>query len=479
MSQTAPPCTIVIFGAVGDLTKRLLIPSICNLAASDLLDRKTRIVGADHNDRTPESWRKEIGEAIHTLATGIDKDAWSFVSERLDYVRLDFTSDADFDALAERFAGEGNMLFYLAVSPGFFESISAQLARVGLLTEQADAFRRIVIEKPFGRDLQSAKDLNAHLTSLANETQLFRIDHFLGKESVAGILPLRFGSRSIGPLLNRASIASVQITAAETGGVEDRGRFYETTGALRDMVPNHLLSLLTLLTMDEPADFEPETVRDAKVALLNAVRPLGAADAVRGQYAGYREEENVAADSRIETYAALDVRIDNNRWRDVPFYLRTGKRMAAHVTTIALTLRPPASGYDPAATLPHLLLFGIDPERGIVEQFAAKRPGVDVELGPVRMGFRYDEMFDEPPNIGYETLVYDVLRGHALLFQRSDMIEREWEIVGGVLEAWGDDASEPQTYASGSAGPSDADALLARNGDRWLEVAPLSTLGRT
>jgi glucose-6-phosphate 1-dehydrogenase len=402
-------------------------------------------------------------------------------------VRFDFTDAANYAALAQRLTTAGNVLFYLAVAPRFFEPIVAGLAQAGMLAQNNGAFRRVVIEKPFGRDLDSARRLNARLTSLAAEPQLYRIDHFLGKEAVQGIPALRFGTRFFEPVLNRDAVSSVQITAAETVGIAERGSFYESTGALRDMVPNHLFSLLTLVAMDEPATFEADVVRDAKAALLAAIEPIRPDDAVRGQYAAgtvagesvraYRAEENVAPESRTETYAALTVRIDNDRWRGVPFYVRTGKRMSAHVTTIALTLRTPSGPLDADSTAPHLMLLGIDPQRGLVQRFAAKRPGVDLRLGRADSGFRYETTFDEPPNVGYETLLFHALCGQSLLFQRADMIELEWAAVDPVLSAWERSADAPALYAAGSDGPAQADELLARNGDRWLGVAPLETLG--
>jgi glucose-6-phosphate 1-dehydrogenase len=478
----APACTIVVFGAAGDLTQRLLMPSIYNLEAESLLDPQTRILGADHHDRDAASWRAEIGDALRHFAPTIDETIWARLAARLDYERLDFTNDADYAALARRLADERNVLFYLAVSPRFFAPIAQGLARAGLLAEHENAFRRLAIEKPFGRDHASACELNATLTSLATESQLYRVDHFLGKEAVQGIAVLRFANRAFEPLFHRDAVESVQITAAETVGVEERGGFYETTGALRDMVPNHLFSLLTLVAMEPPRSFDAEAVRDAKAALLAALRPLHPNDAVRGQYTegtvsgksvrAYRTEDRVAADSRTETYAALRAFVDNDRWRDVPFYIRTGKRMSTRATTIALTLRPlhgPLSA-DPAT--PHQLLLGIDPHRGLVQRFAAKRPGVDLDMGSAAAAFRYEMAFDEPPNVGYETLVYHALRGSATLFQRADMIEYEWAAVQPVLDAWASDG-EPERYAAGIDGPPGADTLLERDGHAWLTVAPL------
>ncbi len=496
MANVAPPCTIAIFGAVGDLTQKLLMPAIYDLAASGLLDAQTHLLGLDHNDCGQDGWQKEMSNALHAFATkqfdaskvkSGDDEAFTFVMNRLEFVHFDFESDENYDGLAKRLESAGNVLYYLAVAPRFFETIVGKLSRSGALTETAGRFRRVIIEKPFGTDIESARKLNEHLTAVAGEAQLYRIDHFLGKEAVQGIPALRFGNGLFEPLFNRDAVASVQITAAETVGVEERGSFYEGTGALRDMIPNHLFSLLTQVAMERPRSFEGEVVRDAKATLLGAIAPIAPADAARGQYAAgvvdgkslpaYRDEHNVARDSRTETYAALTVRIDNSRWRDVPFYLRTGKRMNAHVTTIALTLRNPPDPFEADPVAPNLLLLGIDPQRGMVQRFSAKRPGVDLALGAADMGFRYETTFDEPPNVGYETLLFHALTGDALLFQRSDMIELEWAAVQPVLDAWGGSAEAPELYAAGSEGPACGDELLARNGDKWLAVAPLDTLG--
>jgi len=494
----APPCTIVIFGAAGDLTKRLLMPALYNLAGSRLLDDGLEIVGADHNVRTAETWRAELEAELESFTTDtaaefhpdhIDNATWAWVARRLDYMVFDFEHPGDYAKLKERLtqskAGSSG-IFYLAVSARFFGTIVDGLGAAGLLNEEDGAFRRIVIEKPFGSDLPTAGALNARILKVASERQVYRIDHFLGKEPVRGILPLRFANGLYEPLLRREHVDSVQITAAETIGIEDRGAFYDPTGALRDMVPNHLFSLLTMISMDAPASLDAEAVRDAKAQLLAAIRPLSPADAVRGQYAAgtvdgkpvaaYRSEERVALDSRTETYAALNVRIDNGRWSGVPFYLRTGKRLARHLTTIAIRLRPapqrlfpPSAERDAAADV---LTLWIAPDPGLTSSFRAKAPGPLMQLGPASSAFRYDQDFDEKPTVGYETLLYQCMLGNPALFQRDDMIEASWAAVQPVLDDWASSKDAPQPYAPNSDGPAAADEMLARDGRRWLPLEP-------
>lgn len=497
----APPCTIVIFGAAGDLTKRLLMPALYNLAGSRLLDDRLQIVGADHNVRTAETWRAELSAELESFTTDpgaefhpdhIDKATWAWVAERLDYMVFDFEQPGDYAKLKERLTQSkagASAIFYLAVSARFFGTIVDGLGSAGLLKEEDRAFRRIVIEKPFGSDLPSAEALNARILKVASERQVYRIDHFLGKEPVQGILALRFASGTYEPLLRREHVDAVQITAAETIGVEDRGAFYEPTGALRDMVPNHLFSLLTMVAMDAPTSLDADAVRDAKAHLLAAIRPLAPTDAVRGQYAAgtvdgkavaaYRAEDRVAPDSRTETYVALTVRIDNGRWSDVPFSLRTGKRLARHLTTIAIRLRPaaqhlfpPSAERDAAADV---LTLWIAPNPGLVSSFRAKAPGPLMQLGPAASAFRYDEYFDEKPTVGYETLLYQCMLGNAALFQRDDMIEASWAAVQPVLDDWASSKDAPQPYAPNSDGPAAADEMLARDGRSWLPLAPSQT----
>jgi glucose-6-phosphate 1-dehydrogenase len=474
--KPAPPCTIFIFGAVGDLTKRLLMPAIYNLAGSKLLDERTKIIGLDHNDRTAEIWRGELNDALQsfTKAAGaefhpdhIDEATWGWVSQRLDYTVFDFEQSDGYEKLKNRISG--NAIFYLAVSPRFFATIAEGLGRVGLLKETDGAFRRLAVEKPFDSDLASARALNERLLAVTSEAQIYRVDHFLGKEPVQGIMPLRLRNGIFEPIWSREHIDSVQITAAETLGVEHRGKFYETTGALRDMVPNHLFSLLTMTAMEAPRSFDAEDVRDAKVALLQAIRPIAPGDAARGQYAAgtmdgkpvraFRDEDNVARDSHTETFAALAVQIDSHRWNGVPFYVRTGKQLARHLTTIAILFK---AG--------NLLTLGIAPDQGFSVTFQAKKPGPVLETGTARAAFAYKDYFEEPPAVGYETLLYDLMTGNSLLFQREDMVDASWAAVAPVLDAWGSSHDALPSYVPGSAGPDTAANLLERSGRHWLPL---------
>ena len=475
--KPAPPCTIVIFGAKGDLTKRLLMPAIYNLANGKLLDDKLKIIGLDHNDRTTDSWRTELNDALQSFTKDagaefhpakIDQGTWGWIARRLEYTIFDFEKAADYGKLKERL-GSGNVIFYLAVAARFFGTIAEQLGKAGLLEESDGAFRRLVIEKPFGSDLPSAQALNLRIRKAAREPQIYRIDHFLGKEPVQGIMPLRFSNGIFEPMWTHEHIDSIQITAAETLGIEHRGKFYEATGALRDMVPNHLFSLLTMVAMEQPGSFEAEAVRDEKVKLLDAIRPLAPGDAARGQYGAgamngsavkaYRDEENVAADSRAETYAALRVHIDNPRWNGVPFYMRTGKRLARHLTTIAIVFRKG-----------NVFTLSIAPDQGFNATFSAKERGPVLQTGVVCTGFAYKDFFEEPPADGYETLLYHAMTGNTLLFQREDMVDAGWAAVQPVLDAWGSSHDELLAYRPGSDGPDAAATLLEQDGRRWLPL---------
>ena len=487
----APPCTLVIFGGGGDLTKRLLMPALYNLAGGKLLADGFRVVGVDHNANDDAGWRRDLTETMQSFtrdgsaefhADRIDPEDWGFIEERLHFRQGDFEADDLYRALADTITG--NAVFYLAVSARFFGTVVDGLGKAGLLKQADDAFRRVVIEKPFDQDLASAQALNARILRQADESQFYRIDHFLGKETVQSLMALRFANGIMEPVWRREYVDHVQITAAETIGVEGRGAFYEPTGALRDMVPNHMFQLLCMVAMEPPNSFDAEAVRSEKAKLAEAVRPIPPGDAVRGQYAAgqengrdvpaYRDEPNVAKDSDTETYVALKLEIENWRWAGVPFYLRTGKRMSGRQTEIAIHFKPPphrlfreCGAGEPA---PNVMRLRIDPEPGESTELNVKAPGPQMRLGRVETAFRYADFFDEKPNVGYETLLYDCMTGDATLFQRADNIEAGWAAVDPLIQAWAD--APVESYAAGTPGPTGADDLLARDGRTWLPLEP-------
>ena len=486
----APPCTLVIFGAAGDLTKRLLMPSLYDLAGAQLLDRRFRVLGLDHNRRSDADWRAELSAAMQSFTKDasaefytehIDEKAWGWIADRLTYLTADFADDKSYATLSERLAalgaetGTGNAIFYLATAPRFFAPIAEALGQHGLLAER-DGFRRLVVEKPFGEDVESARALARRLHQVAAAPQIYPIDHWLGKDSVQNILALRFASRMFEPIWSRAHISHVEITAAETIGIEERGRFYEATGALRDMVPNHLFQLLGLIAMEPPPDFSADAVRTAKAQTLQALKAADPADAVRGQYgagtvaagkvAAYRAERDVAPDSRTATYVALRLAFDSPRWRGVDFYLRTGKRLAARKTEVVLHLKAPEAPlggvHDPGSAL----ILALDPLQGVQIAFAVKEPGPAMRLAEVAASFRAGDYFEIKPSVGYETLLYDCMRGDPMLFSSSEMIEAGWAALQPLLDAW-KQGGEPEIYPAGSEGPESATALLARAGRKW------------
>src|SRR5579885_3419476 len=503
---TAPPCIMVIFGASGDLTKRLLMPAIYNLSRSGLLSDNFALVGVDRRDQSTEEFRDYLAEGVRSFvsdtamggtATPFDEKAWRAVGDRMFHLSGDLNNPETYRELdkllgavaAEHHTG-GNVLFYLAVAASLFGPIVDQLGAAGLVREQNGAWRRVIIEKPFGNDLASAKALNARVLKVLDESQVYRMDHFLGKETVQNIMVLRFANGIFEPLWNRDHIDHVQITVAETVGVERRASFYEATGALRDMVPNHVFQLLSLTAMEPPNSFAADAVRTEKDKVLEAVVPLTGEDArrnvVRGQYTAgivrghpvkaYREEEGVARDSATETYVAMQLGIENWRWADVPFYLRTGKSMTRRTTEIAIQFKrvPFALFRDTPveALTPNLLALQIQPDEGISLQFGAKRPGPEIRLGGVRMDFRYRDYFHSDPSTGYETLVYDCMIGDAMLFQRADSVEAGWAVVQPILDLWKNDKSAPlEFYPAGTAGPDAADELLARSGRKWRPIS--------
>ncbi len=494
---------MVIFGAAGDLTKRLLVPALYNLATTGLLPEHFALIGVDLADLNADSWRDSLHKMMETFVgkaasesriDAVDEATWKRLTGHTGYIQGDLNDDALYEKLKQYLDKltdtGGNVLFYLAVGDRFFGPVVTHIGKAGLFGENWDQdgtkpehWRRVVIEKPFGHDEASAKALNSTILRCAEEHQIFRIDHFLGKETVQNIMALRFANGMFEPLWNRDRIDHVQITAAETVGVETRGKFYEKTGALRDMIPNHVFQLLAMVAMEPPGGFDANAVRSRKADVFRALRTVAPEDAVRGQYgpgpngvAGYRQEKDVAPDSGTETYAAVQLAIDNWRWAGVPFFLRTGKHMSRRVTEIAIRFKPapfaPFEDTDVASLPPNWLLLQIQPDEGIALQFEVKRPGPVVDLAAVRMAFKYDDWFPKEPNIGYETLIFDVMTGDQTLFNRSDMVEETWRVVGKILERWSAEApSDFPNYASGSDGPAEADALLAREGRSWRPTA--------
>jgi glucose-6-phosphate 1-dehydrogenase len=497
------PCTIVIFGANGDLTKRLVTPALYNLALTGLLPEKFAMLGVDHNGKDDAGWRDHLGEAMQTFVGGtgefdpskIDAAAWKSLSERMFYLVGDFEDAATYDRLRDKLAEidqkqgtAGNVIFYLAVADRFFGRVVDELGKARLVEAGAGKpWRRVVIEKPFGHDLQTSRDLNRRILQSLREDQIYRIDHFLGKETVQNIMTFRFANGMFEPLWNRDHIDHVQITVAETVGVEGRGSFYEATGALRDMVPNHVFQLLTMTAMEPPTSFDADAIRSKKVDVFASIPSVKPHHAVRGQYdAGtvlgkpvraYRTEPNVAPDSNTETYAALRLEIDNWRWAGVPFYIRTGKCMTRRTTEIAIRFKSaPTSLFEACASSamhPNWLVIQVQPDEGISIQFDVKRPGPTVEINSVKMSFAYGDWFPPQQNVGYETLLYDVMIGDQTLFQRADQVEEGWRIVQPVLDCWSREIpDEFPSYIAGTAGPAAADALLARDGGRsWRPVA--------
>ncbi len=495
-NQQSDPTVLVIFGGGGDLAWRKLIPALFNLHLDNLLPEQFAIVGVARKERDDASFRQHLREGVELFSRRkpADGDAWDRFASHVSYLPDDFSDPASGPALSQRleeietsWGARANRLFYLAIPPGMVAAAAAHLQRLGVCRDcKRD---RLVVEKPFGRDLQSAQELDRLLTGMFAETQIYRIDHYLGKETVQNILAFRFANSLYEPIWDRRYIDHVQITVAETVGVEERGGYYERSGALRDMVQNHLLQILCLIAMEAPVSFDADEVRNKKVDVLRAIRPIRPEEvhhfAVRGQYGpgivkgkaapGYREEPGIAPGSPTETYAALKLFIDNWRWEGVPFYLRTGKRLPAKVSEVSILFRPAPHQPFPSAAVENWqtnrLIIRIQPEEGIVTRIQAKQPGTRLLLGPVDMQFRYSDAFRTIPPEAYETLLLDVVRGDATLFMRADQVECAWKIVEPVLEAW---ESVPPgdfpDYPAGSWGPEAAELLIARDGLTWLQT---------
>lgn len=502
MQQSEDPCAFVIFGASGDLTSRKLIPALYNLACQELLPAGFAIVGFAVTPLDDASFRNQMRDWVKGSpeVLAFRQKLWDDFAPRLHYVTGDFERPDGYEKLQERLLEMdrehgcgGNRLFYLATSPAFYATIVANLDRHNMAAaDRENGWTRIVVEKPFGRDLISAQDLNHRLHEVFQEDRIYRIDHYLGKETVQNLLAFRFANSIIEPLWNHHYIDHVQITAAETLGVEHRGGYYDGSGCLRDMFQNHLFQLMALVAMEPPVRYSGQSVRDRKADVLKAVVPINpehlALSAVRGQYGagkiegigvpGYRAESDVAPDSKTETFAALKLRIDNWRWADVPFYLRSGKRLQRKLTLIAIEFKRVPNLLFPrhqrGQLEPNVLLIRIQPDEGISLKLGAKMPGSKMFVRQMQMEFSYGASFGEFPATAYETLLLDALVGDPTLFNRSDAVELAWEIIQPILEAW--QATRGSTfpnYAAGTWGPEPATALLARDGRAWKNTAVL------
>ncbi len=494
VGRTADPCVMVIFGASGDLTRRKLIPALYNLASQQLLAPEFAVIGIGRTPMSDEDMRKRLSDNFKQFATGpVDPAVWESFIRRIYYISGDFDDPGLYENLNAKLAkvnqennSHGNFFFYLATAPDFFGDIVERLAKLGLTTEENGQWRRVIVEKPFGHDLDSARALNQQLLKVVSERQIYRIDHYLGKETVQNILAFRFANGIFEPIWNRRYIDNVQISVGETVGVEKRGDYYDKAGALRDMVPNHIMQLITLSAMEPPISFEANAVRDEQAKILHAIQPFTSEDVlsktVRGQYGegvvdgervpAYRAEPGVPSDSRTETYVAMKLLIDNWRWAGVPFFLRTGKRLASRSTHVVIEFRrAPFVLFRETQVedlMPNQLIMHIQPEEGISLRFAAKTPGPAMHLGEVDMDFNYADYFGKSSSTGYERLLHDCMIGDATLFQRADMVEAGWSIVNPVLDVW--KALPPRNfpnYASGSWGPKEADELLERDGRSW------------
>lgn len=492
----APPSIFVIFGAGGDLAKRKLFPALCNLTKGGLLPQNFAVVAITHRSISDEDYRDYLSKELPELGSGeFDCTLWENFRQHIFATSLDFCEPSGYTVLTEVLARVGaqfeipaNYLFYLATPPRFFGEIASQLKQANLTREENGLWRRVIIEKPFGQDLESARVLNRSLHNSLEEHQIYRIDHYLGKETVQNILAYRFTNSTVEPIWDHRYIDHIQITVAESVGVENRANYYDASGALRDMIPNHLLAVLSVVAMEPPNSFDADAVRDEQTKVLRAIRPFTPEDVltetVRGQYgpgvmraeevAGYRQEPGINPESKTETFVAMKVMIDSWRWVGVPFYLRTGKRMPGRYTEVAVVYKHAPNAMFRDSSFGHrdlpanMLVLRLQPHEGIDMTFNAKVPGPQMKLGTVTMDFQYKDHFGSEPTTGYETLLFDCMNGDATLFKRADNIEIGWEIVEPILDVW---AALPTrgfpNYEAGSWGPKAADELLERDGRQW------------
>jgi glucose-6-phosphate 1-dehydrogenase len=490
------PTALVIFGATGDLAHRKLLPALYNLAHEGALPERFELIGVARREQEHEEFRDMAKESIERFSRRRpDEAVLKGLVDEMRYVPGEFDDDDVYSQIRrvlnefdQRAGQDLNHVFYLSTAPQFFPVIAGKLGAAGLNRERPDADTRIVIEKPFGYDLESARQLNAEVLEVFDESQVFRIDHYLGKETVQNLMALRFANALFEPVWNRNFIDYVQITAAEDIGIGGRAGYYEGAGALRDLVQNHMMQLLALLTMEPPTSFDADHVRDEKLKVLEAIVPPDVSEvpsmAVRAQYGpgtvggkrvvGYHDEEGVAPDSRTETYAALRLHVSNWRWAGVPFYLRTGKQLARKVTEIVVTLKPvPHMAFKSSGSVgvqPNQIILIVQPDEGVSVSLGAKIPGPTMRIRPVNMEFRYGTSFMSESPEAYERLILDAMRGDATLFTRGDEIEALWAIIDPILTAWHDDTTTPiPIYAAGTAGPREADGLLEGNA-KWRRL---------
>ncbi len=495
-TQKAGPTVLVIFGAAGDLSQRKLVPALYNLLLDDWLPEKFAMIGVSHHDKSDEDLRAILKEGVdrYSRRKSTENGKWQSLADAISYYKADFTDPESYknlavklDELDSEWEVEANRIFYLSVSPQFIEPIARNLKQAGMAANPQKS--RLVVEKPFGSDFESASALNKILTNCFNENQIYRIDHYLGKETVQNILAFRFANAIFEPLWNRNYIDNVQISVLETVGVEHRGNYYDKSGALRDMIQNHLMQLLCMIAMEPPVTYRAYEIHNRKIDVLNAVRPYTSPDnvranAVRGQYGpgrlngtemeSYRNSKGVQPQSNTETFAALKIYLDNWRWKDVPFYLRTGKSMKEKKSSITIQFKPVSHQLFPCETTgvnPNLLVINIQPKMEIQLGMQAKRPGLQMALNTVEMSFDYDHSFTSSSPEAYETLLLDIMQGDSTLFMSADQVEAAWKIVMPVLEEWEHNpAPDFPNYEAGSRGPKQSDALLAKDGRSWLDI---------